>query len=82
MYDTHVAAAQEAGAYDLNRKAAVAAAKARRLWPNVIGEVLAAEIIASMELPGWMRTESRSQQLIEAILGISEGEAVSSHCGR
>jgi hypothetical protein len=45
--------------------AATAAAKAKRLWPDVIGEVLADEIMALLELPLWLRSQSRTQQLVE-----------------
>ena len=41
MPDTHTAFAQELDRYAAERMAATAAAKAKRLWPDVIGEVLA-----------------------------------------
>ena len=64
MPDTHTAFAQELDRYAAERMAATAAAKAKRLWPDVIGEVLADEIMALLELPLWLRSQSRTQQLI------------------
>jgi hypothetical protein len=52
--------------------AAAAAAKSRRLWPNVIDEVLAGEIMALMDLPLWLQSQTRTQQLIDAILSLPE----------
>ncbi|MGH3873926.1 MAG: hypothetical protein ACRDSR_20880 [Pseudonocardiaceae bacterium] len=72
MLDTHTAIAQEAGRYTADRMAAVAAAKAKRLWPDVIGDVLADEIMALLDLPSWMRSQTRTHQLITAILNITE----------
>ncbi|MGH3719730.1 MAG: hypothetical protein ACRDRI_13020 [Pseudonocardiaceae bacterium] len=69
--------AQEADRYAAHRMAAVAAAKAKRLWPDVIGEVLADEIMALLDLPSWLRSQTRTQQLIDAILRIPEGTAES-----
>jgi hypothetical protein len=63
--DTHTAFAQEVDRYAAERMAATAAAKAKRLWPDVIGEVLADEIMALLELPLWLRSQSRAQQLVE-----------------
>lgn len=63
--DTHTAFAQEVDRYAARRMAATAAAKAKRLWPDVIGEVLADEIMALLELPLWLRSQSRTQQLVE-----------------
>jgi hypothetical protein len=65
MPDTHTAFAQEVDRYAAERVAATAAAKAKRLWPDVIGEVLADEIMALLELPLWLRSQSRTQQLVE-----------------
>lgn len=59
--------------YAAHRMAAAAAAKAKRLWPNMIGEVLAGEVMALLELPSWMRSQTRTQHLIDAILSIPEG---------
>jgi hypothetical protein len=75
MLDTHAAIAQEGGRYAADRMAAAAAAKAKRLWPDVIGEVLADEIMALLELPSWLRSQSRTQRLITAILSITEERA-------
>ena len=71
MSDTQVA--PEADQYAAYRMAATAAAKAKRLWPDVIGEVLADEVLALMDLPSWLCTQTRTQRLIEAILSIPEG---------
>jgi hypothetical protein len=72
MPDTHTAIAQEVDRYAVDRRAASAAAKAKRLWPDVIGEVLADEIMALLDLPSWLRSQTRTQQLINAILSIRE----------
>ena len=74
MPDTYVAVAQEADRYAAQRKAASAAAKAKRLWPDVIGEVLADEIMALLDLPPWLQSQTRTQQLINAILAQTEDE--------
>lgn len=76
MFDTHIAIVQELDRYAAHRTAAAAAAKAKRLWPGVIGDVLADEIMALLELPPWLRTQSRTQQLIDTILNIAEGAGV------
>jgi len=73
MSDTHIAVVQELDRYAAHRMAAAAAAKAKRLWPGVIGEVLADEIMALVELPAWLRSQSRTQQLMDTILNITEG---------
>jgi hypothetical protein len=70
--DTHNAVAQEVDRYAADRMAAAAAAKAMRLWPDVIGEVLADEIRALLDLPSWLRSPTRTQRLIDAILSITE----------
>jgi hypothetical protein len=75
MPDTHTALAQEVDRHVTDRMAATAAAKAKRLWPNVIGGVLADEIMALLELPSWLRSQSRTQRLITAILSITEERA-------
>ena len=72
MTNTHIAVAQEVNRYDADRSVAAAAAKATRMWPGVIGEVLAAEIMTTLDLPSWLRAQTRTQRLIEAILGIEE----------
>lgn len=72
MPDMQIAIAQEADEYAPNRRAATAAAKAKRLWPDVIGEVLAGEIMALLDLPLWLRPQTRTQRLVDAILGIPE----------
>ncbi|MDQ3761814.1 MAG: hypothetical protein M3460_08965 [Actinomycetota bacterium] len=72
MPNTHIAVAQEVNRYAEDRLAAAAAAKVKRLWPGVIGEVLADEIMASLDLPSWLRSETRTQRLIDAILSITE----------
>jgi len=74
MPDTHVAVAQEADRYAAQRKAASAAAKAKRLWPDVIGDVLADEIMALLDLPPWLQSQTRTQRLINAILARTEDE--------
>ena len=75
MPDTDIAVAQEANQYAVHRMAALAAAKAKRLWPDVIGDVLADEIMALLDLPSWLRSQTRTQRLIDAILNITEGAA-------
>ncbi|MGH3831467.1 MAG: hypothetical protein ACRDRS_13640 [Pseudonocardiaceae bacterium] len=75
MPDMTIAVAQEALRYAAHRSAAVAAAKAKRLWPNVIGEVLADEIMALLDLPSWLGSQTRTQRLITTILSIPEGTA-------
>ena len=72
MTTTHAAVAQERDQYTADRMAATAAAKAKRLWPGVIGEVLADEIMASLDLPLWLRSQTRTQQLIDAVLNLAE----------
>lgn len=72
MLDTHIAVDQEADRYAADRMAAAAAAKAKRLWPGVVGEVLADEIMALLDLPSWLRSQTRTHQLINAILTITE----------
>jgi len=69
---THTAVAQEGDRYAAARMAATAAAKAKRLWPDVIGEVLADEIMALLDLPLWLRSQTRTLRLINAILSITE----------
>ncbi len=77
MPETRIAVAQEAERYAAHRMAAVAASKAKRLWPNVIGEVLADEVMALLDLPPWLRSQTRTQRLIDTILAIPEGAAES-----
>jgi hypothetical protein len=77
MHDTHIAVAQEVDQYASQRMAAAAAAKAIRLWPGVIGEVLAGEIMAVLDLPSWMQSQTRTQRLIGAILNIAEDSEAS-----
>lgn len=72
MPDTHIAVSQEVDQYASQRMTAAAAAKAKRLWPGVIGEVLADEIMALLDLPSWMQSQTRTQRLIAAILNIAE----------
>ncbi len=74
MTTTHAAVAQERDqyTYTADRMAATAAAKAKRLWPGVIGEVLADEIMALLDLPLWLRSQTRTQQLIDAVLNLAE----------
>jgi hypothetical protein len=72
MTNTHVAVAQEVNRYAADRMVAAAAAKATRMWPGVIGEVLASEIMTTLDLPSWLRTQSRTQRLIDAILSLEE----------
>jgi hypothetical protein len=75
MPDTRIAVAQEAEQYAVHRMAAAAAAKAKRMWPNVIGDVFADEVMALMNLPPWLRAQTRTQRLIDAILSIPEKAA-------
>ncbi|MGH3897422.1 MAG: hypothetical protein ACRDTA_04050 [Pseudonocardiaceae bacterium] len=75
MLDTHIAVAQEVDRYAADRMAAAAAAKAKRLWPDIVGDVLADEIMAQLDLPSWMRSQTRTQRLIDTILNITEGAA-------
>jgi hypothetical protein len=77
MPNPNIAVAQEADRYAAHRMAAIAAAKAKRLWPNVIGDVLADEIMALLDLPSWLRSQTRTQRLIDAILAITDGAAES-----
>jgi hypothetical protein len=77
MTTTHAAVAQGRDQYTADRMAATAAAKAKRLWPGVIGEVLADEIMALLDLPSWLRLQTRTQRLIDAILSIPEDTAAS-----
>jgi hypothetical protein len=72
MPDIHIAVSQEVDRYAMHRTAAAAAAKAKRMWPNVIGDVLAEEIMTMMDLPSWLRSPTRTQRLIDAILSITE----------
>lgn len=72
MTNTHMAVAQEVDRYAADRMVAAAAAKATRLWPGVIGEVLAEEIMTTLDLPSWLRTQTRTNRLIDAILSIEE----------
>ncbi|MGH4025819.1 MAG: hypothetical protein ACRDRV_14680 [Pseudonocardiaceae bacterium] len=73
MPETHIAVLTDVDRYAAQRMAATAAAKAKRLWPDVIGEVLADEIMAVLDLPPWLRSQTRTQRLIDAILDIAEG---------
>jgi hypothetical protein len=73
MPDAHIAAAQEADQYAAQRLAAAAAAKAKKLWPGVIGDVLAFEVMAGLDLPAWMQPQTRTSRLVEAILTFAEG---------
>lgn len=73
MPATHIAVLTDVDRYGAQRMAATAAAKAKRLWPDVIGEVLADEIMAVLDLPPWLRSQTRTQRLIDAIIGITEG---------
>ena len=72
MAETHIAVLTDVDRYGAQRMAATAAAKAKRLWPDVVGEVLADEIMAVLDLPPWLRSQTRTQRLIDAILGIAE----------
>lgn len=72
MPDEQIAVSQEVDQYSPQRMTASAAAKAKRLWPGVIGEVLADEIMAVLDLPSWMQSHTRTQRLIDAILNIAE----------
>lgn len=75
MPDSHIAVSQETDQYKAHRMAAAAAAKAKRLWPGVIGDVLADEVMAALDLPAWMRPQTRTCRLVDAILGLTEGPA-------
>ena len=72
MTESHIAIAQEVDRYAADRMAAAAAVKAKRLWPGVIGEVLANEIMTMLDLPSWLRGQTRTRRLVDAILGIPE----------
>ncbi|MGA9311005.1 MAG: hypothetical protein WBV74_11625 [Pseudonocardiaceae bacterium] len=72
MLDIQIEASPEVDQYAPQRMAAAAAAKAKRLWPGVIGEVLAAEIMAALDLPSWMQSRTRTKRLIDAISNITE----------
>ncbi len=60
MLTEQIAVSQEVDQYAPRRMAA-AAAKAKRLWPGVIGDVLADEIMAVLDLPSWMRSQTRTR---------------------
>ncbi len=77
MPDTRIAVTQDADGYAAHRMAAAAATKAKRLWPGVIGDVLADEIMALLDLPSWMRSQTRTQRLIDAIMNIPDGVGAS-----
>ena len=72
MTDIHIAVPQEVNRYAVHRTAAAAAAKVKRMWPDVIGDVLAEEIMTMMDLPSWLQSQTRTQRLIDAILSITE----------
>ncbi len=72
MLTEQIAVSQEVDQYAPRRMAASAAAKAKRLWPGVIGDVLADEIMAVLDLPLWMQSQTRTQRLIDTILNIAE----------
>ena len=72
MLDTHPAVALEINCHPEKQMAAAAAAKAKRLWPNVIGDVLADTVMAMLDLPLWLRSQTRTQQLLDAILSLPE----------
>ena len=72
MSDIHITLAQELDRYAEHRRAATAAAKAKRMWPDVIGDVLAEEITTMMDLPSWLQSRTRTQRLIDAILNATE----------
>ncbi len=72
MLTEQIAVSQEVDQYAPRRIAASAAAKAKRLWPGVIGDVLADEIMAVLDLPLWMQSQTRTQRLIDTILNIAE----------
>jgi hypothetical protein len=42
------------------------------MWPDVIGDVLAEEIMTMMDLPSWLQSQTCTQRLIDAILSITE----------
>jgi hypothetical protein len=72
VHAIHTAVAQETDRRVTPRMAAAAAAKAKRLWPSVIGDVLADEVMALLDLPSWMQPQTRTQRLVDAILNIPE----------
>lgn len=72
---TPTTVSQETDQYAAHRLAAAAAAKARKMWPGVIGEVLADEVMAALDLPAWMRPQTRTCRLVDAILGLIEEPA-------
>lgn len=75
MLDIQIAVPQDVDKYAPQRMAAAAAAKAKKLWPGVIGEVLAFEIMSALDLPAWLRSQSRTCQLVDAILEFAEEPA-------
>lgn len=77
MPDAHIAVSQEASQYAAQRMAAAAAARAKRLWPGVIGDVLADEVMAVLDLPAWMRPQTRTSRLVDAILDFTDEPAES-----
>jgi hypothetical protein len=75
MPNTHTAVSQETDQYRAHRMAAAAAAKAKRLWPGVIGDVLADEVMAALDLPAWIRPQTRTSRLVDAILDFTDEPA-------
>jgi hypothetical protein len=67
----HIAVSRETDTYASHRIAAAAAAKAKRLWPGVIGDVLADEVMAALDLPAWLRPQTRTSRLVDAILAFT-----------
>jgi|GraSoiStandDraft_5_1057265.scaffolds.fasta_scaffold157110_1 hypothetical protein len=82
MADTHIAAAPEVERFAAHRMAAAAAAKAKQMWPDAIGDVLAEEIMAMLDLPAWLGPQTRAQRLIDAILSITEVRGDAAGLGR
>lgn len=72
MLDAHPAVALDINCHHEIQMATAAAAKAKRLWPNVIGDVLADTVMAALDLPLWLRSQTRTRRLIDTILGLPE----------
>lgn len=56
----------------------MAAVKAKRLYPGVIGEVLASEILALLDFR-WLGPESRSDRLYRLIESLDDAPRVATH---
>jgi hypothetical protein len=53
-----------------------AGSRPARHRPDVIGDVLADQIMTLLDLPSWLRSQTRTQRLIDVILSITEESGV------